>query len=155
MLLSGPEILRNKVHTGWAWQILLRKNLRNILIQKIHHKSTLQISGPNRCKSRLLAFGYCMGRAELHPANTSNTAGISTPTRQALSAREGSKDTEHPQILNPCFRTKCLQREMQSTCIIRHYHTAKRVVSCPSCKCRLAILFWVLGRWRPRHQMCP
>ena len=46
-LLSGPEILRNKVHTGWVWQIWLWLNLRNILIQKIHHKSTLQISGPN------------------------------------------------------------------------------------------------------------
>ena len=33
-LLSGPEILRNKVHTGWVWQILLRTNLRKILIQK-------------------------------------------------------------------------------------------------------------------------
>ena len=43
---SGPEILRNKVHTGWVWKNLLWKNLRNILIQKIHHKSTLQISGP-------------------------------------------------------------------------------------------------------------
>ena len=46
-LFTGPEILRNKVHTGWVWQILLRKNQGNIIIQKIHHKSTLQISGPN------------------------------------------------------------------------------------------------------------
>ena len=44
---KGPEILRNKVHTGWGWQILLWKSQRKILIQKIHHKSTLQRSRPN------------------------------------------------------------------------------------------------------------
>ena len=43
---KGPEILKNKVRTGWGWQILLRKNLREILIQKVHHKSTLQRSRP-------------------------------------------------------------------------------------------------------------
>ena len=43
---KGPEILRNKVHTGWGWQILLWKNLKTFFVQKIHHKSTLQISGP-------------------------------------------------------------------------------------------------------------
>ena len=31
---NGPEILRNKVHTGWGWQILLWKNLRIYLVQK-------------------------------------------------------------------------------------------------------------------------
>ena len=34
------------MHTGWGWQILFWNSLRNILIQKTHHKSTLQSSRP-------------------------------------------------------------------------------------------------------------
>ena len=36
------------MHTGWGWQILLWKSQRNILIQKINHKSTLQRSRPKK-----------------------------------------------------------------------------------------------------------
>ena len=58
--LVVQEIVKNKVHTGWVWQFLLRKNLRNILIPKIHHKSTLQISGPKNLGENSGNFGKAL-----------------------------------------------------------------------------------------------
>ena len=43
---KGPEVLRNKVQTGWGLANFALEKSENFSSQKIHHKSALQISRP-------------------------------------------------------------------------------------------------------------